>query len=53
MSNLEMLVFPSVLASNLRAGGVSKQVPTHWERQVDQSLGAILLDTVVGLGLDV
>lgn len=46
-------MFPRVLASNLRAGGVSKQVPTHRERQVDQSPGPILLDTAVGLGLDV
>lgn len=30
---------------------MSSQVPTHWERQVGQSQGPILLSTMVGLGL--
>ena len=30
---------------------MSSQVPTHWERQLGQSQGPILLSTMVGLGL--
>lgn len=44
-------MFPRVLPLNLQAGGVSSRVPTHWERQVGQSQGPILLGTMVGLGL--
>lgn len=44
-------MFPRGLPLNLQAGGVSSRVPTHWERQVGQSQGPILLGTMVGLGL--